>query len=113
VLNPAAWTDAPDGQWGSAAYYYNDYRYQRRPSESISLGRVFRFKERMALTLRMNFTNIFNRTEMANPSFSNAAAATTRSAAGLLTGGFGFVNYVGGGTVLPPRQGTADMRFSF
>jgi hypothetical protein len=50
---------------------------------------------------------------MANPIVTNAAAATTRSAAGLLTGGFGFVNYVGGGTLLPPRQGTAEMRFSF
>ena len=114
VLNPAAWSDATDGHWGTSAYYYNDYRYQRRPSESISLGRVFRFKERMALTLRMNFTNIFNRTEMANPTFSNAAAATTKNATtGLLTGGFGFVNYVGGGTLLPPRQGIAEMRFSF
>jgi hypothetical protein len=114
VLNPAAWTDAPDGQFGTSAYYYNDYRYQRRPSESMSLGRVFRIREKMALTLRMNFTNIFNRTEMANPAFTNATAATTRSpTTGFLTGGFGFVNYVGGGTLLPPRQGTAEMRFSF
>jgi hypothetical protein len=114
VLNPAAWSDAPDGQFGTAAFYYNDYRYQRRPSESMSLGRVFRIREKMALTLRMNFTNIFNRTEMANPAFANATAATTRSAAtGFLTGGFGFINYVGGGTLLPPRQGTAEMRFSF
>jgi hypothetical protein len=114
VLNPAAWSDAPDGQFGTSAFYYNDYRYQRRPSESVSLGRVFRIRERMALTLRMNFTNIFNRTEMANPAFSNATAVTTRSTStGFLTGGFGFINYVGGGTLLPPRQGTAEMRFSF
>jgi hypothetical protein len=114
VLNPAAWTDAPDGQFGTAAFYYNDYRYQRRPSESASISRAFRFKERMALTLRMNFTNIFNRTEMANPVFANAAAATTKNGTtGFLTGGFGFINYVGGGTILPPRQGTAEIRFSF
>ena len=44
VLNPAAWTNPPDGQFGTGAPYYNDYRYQRRPSESMSLGRVFRFQ---------------------------------------------------------------------
>jgi hypothetical protein len=113
VLNPAAWQDPADGQWGTSAPYYNDYRYERRPSESVSLGRAFRFRERMALTLRMNFTNIFNRLQMQNPSATNAVAPTTRSAAGLLTGGFGFINYVGGSTFLPPRQGTLEMRFSF
>jgi hypothetical protein len=114
VLNPAAWTDAPDGQWGTSAYYYNDYRYERRPNESISVGRVFRIKERYALTFRMNFTNIFNRIEMANPAFTNATAPTTRNTTtGFLTGGFGFINYVGGSTFTPPRQGTAELRFSF
>jgi hypothetical protein len=51
---------------------------------------------------------------MANPVFANAAAATTKNGTtGFLTGGFGFINYVGGGTILPPRQGTAEIRFSF
>ena len=113
VLNPAAWSDAPDGRFGTSAYYYNDYRYQRRPAEAVTMGRAFRFNERMALTFRLNFTNIFNRLQMANPSFANAVAPTVRNAAGLLTGGFGFVNYVGGGTFQPPRQGTAEIRFSF
>jgi hypothetical protein len=35
------------------------------------------------------------------------------SSTGLLTGGFGFINYLGGSTFLPPRQGTLEMRFSF
>jgi hypothetical protein len=113
VLNPAAWINPTDGQWGTSAPYYNDYRFQRRPAESVSLGRVFRFRERMAFTVRMNFQNIFNRTEMQNPSATNALSPTTKSAAGLLTGGFGFINYVGGSTFLPPRQGTLEMRFSF
>ena len=117
VLNPAAWSDATDGQFGTSAYYYNDYRYQRRPSESMSLGREFKFGTEahpLSFTARMNFTNILNRTEMANPTFTNAAAATTKNPTnGLLTGGFGFVNYVGGGTLLPPRQGTLEMRFRF
>ena len=49
VLNTAAWSNPTDGQWGTANPYYNDYRYQRRPSESFSLGRVFSFQGADAL----------------------------------------------------------------
>ncbi|HEY4362468.1 MAG TPA: TonB-dependent receptor [Bryobacteraceae bacterium] len=113
VLNPAAWVNPTDGQFGTAAPYYNDYRYQRRPSEVVSVGRVFRFRERYAFTVRMNLQNIFNRTEMSNPSGTNILTPTTKNAAGLLTGGFGFINYVGGTTFAPPRQGTLEMRLQF
>jgi hypothetical protein len=113
VLNPAAWTNPGDGQFGTGAPYYNDYRYQRRPSESMSLGRVFRFREGMAFTVRMNFQNIFNRLEMQNPTGTNILAPTTKGPNGQLTGGFGFINYVGGNTFQPPRQGTLEMRLSF
>jgi len=114
VLNKDAWTNPAAGQWGTAAPYYNDYRYQRRPSESMSFGRVFAFKEQMRLTIRINFVNIFNRLEMSNPSATTPTAATTTNTSnGFLTGGYGFVNYVGGSTFVPPRQGTLEMRFSF
>ena len=124
VLNPAAWSNPADGQWGTSAPYYNDYRFERRPAESMSLGRVFRIRESMAVTIRMNFQNIFNRTQLSNPSATNPLAPTTCSAgtgaacanpatAGKYTGGFGFINYVGGSTFQPPRQGTLEMRFSF
>jgi len=123
LLNPAAWSNPTDGQWGTSAPYYNDYRYQRRPAESMSFGRVFRIRESMALTVRMNFQNIFNRTQLQNPSATNPLAPTTCTAgsgavctnpatAGRLTGGFGFVNYLAGDFV-SPRQGTLEMRFSF
>ena len=46
VLNPAAWVNPADGQFGGQPYY-NDYRYQRRPSESMSLGRVFAIREKI------------------------------------------------------------------
>ncbi|PWU07916.1 MAG: hypothetical protein C5B51_08705 [Terriglobia bacterium] len=124
VLNPAAWSNPTDGQWGNAAPYYNDFRYERRPAESVSFGRIFRIRESMALTIRMNFQNIFNRTQLTNPTATNPLAATTctggsgavcgnPATAGKLTGGFGFINYVGGSTFQPPRQGTLEMRFSF
>ena len=122
VLNPAAWSNPTDGQWGTAAPYYNDYRYQRRPAESMSFGRVFSFRESMKLTLRLNFQNIFNRTQMGNPTATNPLAPTTctggsgaacanAATAGTLTGGFGFINP--GSLFAPARQGTLEMRFQF
>ena len=124
VLNPAAWSNPADGQWGTSAPYYGDFRYQRRPAESMSFGRIFRIHESIAITVRMNFQNIFNRTQMSNPTATNPLAATTCTAgsgavcanpatAGKLTGGFGFINYVGGATFFPPRQGTLEMRIQF
>ena len=96
---------------GTAAAYYNDYRYQRRPSENINFGRVFRIGERMSLTMRMEFSNIFNRMEMANPGATNALAATTNASSGVLTRGFGFINR--GSVFATRRQGTGVVRFSF
>ena len=125
VLNPAAWSNPTDGQWGSGAPYYNDYRYQRRPSESFSVGRVFQFgadTHPMKITVRMNFTNVLNRLEMSNPSGSPSSPSTTGNVQGVpactgvnkcATGGFGFINFAGGASFLPARQGTLEMRFSF
>ena len=110
VLNPAAWAQPPAGQFGTAAAYYNDYRYQRRPVENMSLGRVFQIKERANLQVRAEFTNIFNRTEMNNPT-SNNALATQTAVNGQTTAGFGFIN--NGITFSPPRQGQLVARFTF
>jgi hypothetical protein len=115
VFNPQAWSAPADGRWGTSAPYYNDYRYERRPSESMRVGRVFEFgseAHRMKLTVRMNFTNVLNRLQMSNPAGS-PSTPTGKSSTGLLTGGFGFINYLGGSTFQPSRQGTLEMRFSF
>ncbi|HEY6340165.1 MAG TPA: carboxypeptidase-like regulatory domain-containing protein [Bryobacteraceae bacterium] len=111
VLNPAAWVNPPAGQFGTAAAYYNDYRYQRRPVENMSIGRVFRIKERASIQIRAEFTNIFNRTEENNPTSTNALATQTVNAAGQTTAGFGFIN--NGTTFSAPRQGQLVARFQF
>jgi len=111
VLNPAAWTQPAAGQFGSSAAYYNDYRYQRRPVENLSLGRMFRITERANLNLRMEFTNVFNRTEVNNPTATNALATQTRNAAGQATAGFGWDNTAT--TFSAPRQGSIVARFQF
>jgi len=111
VLNPAAWTQPAAGQFGTAAAYYSDYRFQRRPVENMSLGRIFRVRERANLSIRMEFTNIFNRTEINNPTSTNSQATQTVSATGQTTAGFGYIN--NGTTISPPRQGVIVARFQF
>jgi hypothetical protein len=116
VLNPAAWSNPPVGQFGTAAAYYNDYRYQRRPTESVSLARNFRFKERFNVQIRAEFTNIFNRAEPNNPTATNAFATPTRSGNGNTAGGFGAIitnPTTGAVTFAQPRQGTLVARFQF
>jgi hypothetical protein len=119
VLNPAAWTDAGAGQWGTAAAYYEDYRYQRRPLESMSLGKRFPIKERMVFSIRVEFFNIFNRVIIPNPANSNAQAVTTYNSQGLLSGGFGYINTQtitsnNQNNALPaPRTGQIVARFDF
>jgi hypothetical protein len=127
ALNPKAWVNPPLGQFGTSNIYYNDYRQQRHPQEAVSLGRVFRIKERATLQIRAEFTNIFDRTGLNPPTSTNAFATQTRNAAGQATGGFGWINpaAVGGAAsnpaaasaatfaTPPPRQGTLVARFQF
>jgi hypothetical protein len=117
VLNPKAWSDAPAGTFGTAAPYYADYRYQRRPSENMSLSRQFRMTERVSLNLRVEFNNIFNRATPPNPTATNPQATQVRAANGNTVSGFGFINTaaVAGGIsgLSGPRNGTIVARFQF
>jgi hypothetical protein len=120
ILNPAAWVDQPTGTFGTATTYYNDFRGQRRPVESASIGKMFPvFSERLRISFRAEFFNIFNRLEsFPNPSTSNPATPPTRSN-GVLTGGFGFINYTqitsnSQNNAYPsPRTGQVVVRFEF
>jgi hypothetical protein len=111
VLNPKAWTDAAPGTWGTSAAFYNDYRYQRRPAESLSLGRLFPLREKMSLQIRAEFFNVFNRTEVNNPVSTNAQATQTLNAAGTVVSGFGMINT--GTTFSPSRAGQLVGRFQW
>jgi hypothetical protein len=123
VLNPAAWSNPPAGTFGTAAAYYNDYRYQRHPGEQLSFGRLFQLPhEGMSLQLRIEFFNVFNRANMADPISVNALATQSRNA-GVPTAGFGYINSLslGNGSTLNnntglggnPRQGQLLLRFQF
>jgi hypothetical protein len=92
VLNPAAWQDPAPGTWGTSAAYYSDYRQPRTPNESMSFGRSFRLREGISMEVRAEFQNIFNRVELNAGTSTNALATATTSAAGVVTGGFGYIN---------------------
>jgi len=110
VLNPNAWVDPPEGQFGTSAAYYNDYRYMRRPSERMSIGRIFRLKEGVSLSVRADFDNIFNRLIIANPTATNAKATQTWEATGETKSGFGDIDTKTGAN---PRSGIIVVRIQF
>ena len=110
VLNSAAWSDPAPGQFGGQPFY-NDYRYQRRPTESLSLGRSFRIRESMAFEIRMEAFNVFNRTQMNDPDGSNALLTPTLDSHGNVVSGFGRINP--GSLYATPRHGQLLARFRF
>ncbi len=111
VLNPAAWSNIPNGQWGAQQTSIREYRGIRQPQENLNVSRNFRIKERIVLHIRAEFQNALNRTRLpqpggnATPGAGNFTATATKFAsgtnAGLYNGGFG--------TVLP-TSGTAGAR---
>jgi hypothetical protein len=130
VLNKDAWADAPAGTFSSSAPYYGNYRWQRQPAESLSLGRTFGLgkEDRVKLDIRAEFFNVMNRLFLSSPSGVGQTtqpggpnpAATTVKTNGVLTSGFGVVNT--SNITLPgqipgngsqPRTGQIVARFSF
>ncbi len=119
VLNPAAWQNQTSGVAGSNIVYYNDFRAQRRPIISGSLGKSFRIRERASFSIRAEFFNLFNQNlSLANPSTSSPGNPPTYSN-GKLTGGFGFLNYTGivsnsvNSSLPTPRTGQLVARIQF
>lgn len=120
ILNPAAWQDQTAGIPGSNIVFFNDFRGQRRPIISGGLGKEFRIRERVTFSLRAEFFNLLNQNlSVADPSTGSPQNPPTRSANGLLTGGFGFMNYLGiasnsvNSSLPTPRTGQLVARFEF
>jgi Carboxypeptidase regulatory-like domain len=105
VLNPAAWVDPGPGNWGTAAAYYDDYRWRRVHDEEANLAKTFSYAERLSLQVRVEFFNVFNRTVLPMPSASNITLPQT-----LAVNGFGRINT---GAVGSPRTGQIVARITF
>jgi hypothetical protein len=123
VLNPAAFTNVPDGQFAANQSSIRSFRGMRYPSENANFSRNFRIKERYVLQIRAEFTNIFNRVQYAFPlglsspiNLGNFASAPTKFATGpnkgLYSGGFGTITPETAGAV-NPRAGTIVARITF
>ena len=135
VLNPKAWTDAPPATFGVSAPYYINNRWQRQPAENLSIGRIFRVKEKYEFQVRAEFQNPFNRVFYSIPVSGYPSGAYTPAAyqnpfpvlgstSGALSGGYGFVDEFNGGgassnglatglNTTQPRSGQIVARFTF
>jgi hypothetical protein len=125
ALNPNAWENVPDGQWGANQGSYRFFRGIRAPTENANISRNFHFgKEgRFNLNIRAEFNNVFNRTQFtttagvsAGPSTAgNFATAPTKFTSGantgLYSGGFGTFGVLSGTS--GQRTGSLVGRFTF
>jgi hypothetical protein len=123
AFNPFAWANPAAGQFGTSALYYTDYRFQRRPTESMNFGRTFRLREKVTLNVRAEFANIFNRAFWNDPGAGVATSANLANAqtpvardpgTGVVLSGFGMMP-VNSSTAVntASRNGTIVARLSF
>ncbi len=127
ALNPKAWQDAAPGQFGVSAPFYNSYRWQRQPQESMNFGRIFplRKENRVTLAIRFEMYNVFNRVFYSNPGMGFLTFLTdnpgfptfhgnpySSGASGALSSGFGYVPSLNGGGD-QPRYGQIVARITW
>ena len=124
VLNPAAWSNIPNGQFAAQQNVIRNYRGIRAPQENLNLSRNFRIKEKVTIHIRAEFQNILNRTRL----LTNAATPgnligtsgfatppsvfTTGPNKGLYSTGFGTISPISNGTP-QARTGTLIARITF
>jgi hypothetical protein len=122
TLNPNAWTDAALGQFGTSAAYYDKFRWQRQPAESLSVGRLFRLARegKVTLQIRAEFQNIFNRVFLTPPNIggffgTNSLTPPGKAPDGTYNAGYGYINMIPGGLtyVETPRSGQIVAKFVF
>jgi hypothetical protein len=123
VLNPAAWTSIPNGQWGAQQTDIRQLRNIRQPQENLNVSRNFRIKERVTLHIRAEFQNALNRTRLTISAASAGNGATAQSFSStpqkFTTGANTGLYSAGFGTILPTsgtngqRTGTLIARITF
>jgi hypothetical protein len=121
VLNAAAWSNIPNGQWGAQQSTIRQFRGIRTPNENINISRNFRIKERVVFHVRAEFANAMNRMRLLNAqgnqlvTIGNFTATQTKqqtgSNAGLYNGGFGTIVPLAG--TFGQRSGTLIARLTF
>jgi hypothetical protein len=119
ALNTNAWVNQSTETFGNSAPYYSNCRWQRQPAESLSVGRIFRVKEKYQLLIQAQFFNVFNRVAYPAPTIGASTVAPTftnpfpgYTGTGALNSGFGYVNTLNGAGT-NPRSGQLVARFTF
>jgi hypothetical protein len=113
VLNPAAWTNVPNGQWAAnQSTVIRSYRGIRYPQENVNFSRTFRMRERINLQIRAEWTNAFNRLRLPQPTATTFSSAPTQ-VNGIYTGGFGTITPTSGNGVTGQRSGQLIARIQF
>jgi len=75
----------------------------------MSIGRVFRLREGVNVSIRADFQNIFNRLVIPDPTATNAGATQNwNTSTGQTQSGFGYIATTGTGT--SPRSGIIVVR---
>jgi len=113
ILNPAAWVDVPVGTIGGGSGFYNDYRGPHQVSENMNVGRQFQLHERVALNLRVEFFDVFNRVNLGTPSSGNPTQVTSVNNATGAISGFGYYSIGNTSSSGGNRMGLIVARFTF
>ncbi|MEO8097095.1 MAG: TonB-dependent receptor [Acidobacteriota bacterium] len=110
VLNPSAWANIPDVTWGQQQQVIRQFRGYRYPTENLNVGRTFRIHEGIQVNVRAEFSNVFNRVRLPQPTSGGSALTPIARTNGIITGGFGSVVPT---NVQNQRQGTIVARLTF
>jgi hypothetical protein len=113
ILNPAAWEDVAPGTISPGSLYYNDFRGPHQINENGTFGRTFQLRERIKLSVRAEFFNMFNRVILGIPTASNPTAVTTVNNATGAISGFGYYNIGRTSNLGGQRNGDLVARITF
>ena len=92
VLNPKAWSDVPQGEWGYSAPSMTITGYARVPNEQFSFGRNFRYQGETPLPVPRRVLQRVQPDRDAESIAGNPLQTPTRNAAGVPTAGFGRID---------------------
>jgi hypothetical protein len=116
ILNPAAFTSPPDGDYGNLPRNY--FRGFPINQTDLAIGRRFVFSERASLDFRAEYFNVFNHPMFAPPSY-NFNSFVGRPDFGQITGTINDDLGSGPGSLTPlyqiggPRSGQLSLKLEF
>jgi hypothetical protein len=90
----------------------NHRQNESRERHSTNFSRTFRIKERVSLSIRAEWTNVFNRLRLPQPTTTGFTSTPTQ-VGGIFTGGFGTITPTAGNGITGMRSGQLIARLQF